>query len=91
MSREIVKREELYSLLQSYRHTPIQRQGVVEAYKAVKAYIERLLADERKKGHIEGHACEDSIIEIDEDGKVKGCAYKIRQLDLTALDEKEKP
>ena len=49
MSRELMNSGELYSLLQSYRHTPTQRAGVVEPYKAVKAYIERLLADEREK------------------------------------------
>ena len=61
--------------------------AVVE--KAMLPEIERLLADEREKGHIEGHTCGDSIIEIDEDGKVKGCAYKIRQLDLTAPSSTE--
>ena len=46
--------------------------------------LTRFIEAEREKGHIEGHTCESSVIEIDEDGKVKGCAYKIRQLDLTA-------
>ncbi len=42
--------------------------------------LEELLRQEREKGHMEGHKCDDLIIEIDEDGEVKGCSYKIDAL-----------
>ncbi len=42
--------------------------------------LEELLRGERERGHTEGHQCDDSIIEVDEGGKVKGCFYKIDAL-----------
>ena len=43
-----------------------------------------------RKAHNEGHECENSVIKIDEDGRVQDCQYKVELLRKKARAIKEK-